>query len=112
ALRRAESIGKTVDLETITKRTARRYVLGRQGLWPGRRWAGKEGTAQALRQAEAVQVDTISVVARSHDLTLWSRVAGYDPAYLDALLYEERAFFDYGGILMVYPTAELPYWET
>ena len=25
---------------TISKTTVRRFVLGRQGLWPGRRWAG------------------------------------------------------------------------
>jgi hypothetical protein len=24
---------------TISKTTARRFVLGRQGLWPGRRWS-------------------------------------------------------------------------
>src|SRR5579884_13781 len=98
--------------QTITRQTARRYVLGRQGLWPGRRWAGKEGTARALRQAEAVQIDTINVVARSHDLALWSRVVDYRPEYLDSLLYQERAFFDYGGILMIYPMSELPYWQT
>src|SRR5579864_812359 len=38
------------------KTTARRFVLGRQGLWPGRRWAGQEGTAQALRTIEEVQM--------------------------------------------------------
>lgn len=51
------------------------------------------------------------MVARSHDLVLWSRVAGYEPADLDALLYRERAFFDYGGHLDIYPIEELPYWR-
>jgi uncharacterized protein YcaQ len=51
------------------------------------------------------------VVARNHEIVLWSRVAGYDPAYLDSLLYSERAFFDYGSILMIYPMPELPYWQ-
>ena len=27
----------------ISRQTARRFVLGKQGLWPGRRWAGKDG---------------------------------------------------------------------
>lgn len=96
---------------TLSPEAARRYVLGRQGLWPGRRWAGKAGADAAIRQMEAVQVDTISVVARNHDLVLWSRVADYRPADLDALLYQDRAFFDYGGVLMIYPAAELPYWR-
>ena len=31
---------------TISKQTARRYLLGRQGLWPGRRWKAKPGAAK------------------------------------------------------------------
>lgn len=96
---------------TISKTTLRRFILGRQGLWPGRRWAGKEGTAAALRAVEAVQIDPLNVVARSHDIVLWSRVAGYQPDYLDSLLYQERAFFDYGGAIFIYPMTELPYWR-
>jgi uncharacterized protein YcaQ len=95
----------------ISKEQARRYVLGRQGLWPGRRWVGKAGTADALQHVESVQIDPLNVVARSHDLTLWSRVANYQPGHLDSLLYEDRAFFDYGGTVMIYPMSELPYWR-
>lgn len=96
---------------TISKTTARRFVLGRQGLWPGRRWVGREGTAAALRAIEAVQLDPLTVVARSHDIALWGRVLDYRPEYLDHALYRERAFFDYGGGLFVYPMAELPFWR-
>jgi uncharacterized protein YcaQ len=98
--------------ETISKQVARRYVLGRQGLWPGRRWRGRSGVAEAIRRIEAVQIDPINVFARNHDIVLWSRVLDYDPGDLDALLYQERAFFDYGGTLFLYPMAELPYWRT
>jgi uncharacterized protein len=86
----------------ISKEVARRFVLGRQGLWPGRRWAGKAGTAQAL------QIDPLNVVARNHDLTLLSRVADYRAEYLDELIYHDRAFFDYGGTVFIYPMNELP----
>ena len=96
---------------TISKDVARRYLLGRQGLWPGRRWAGKEGAAAAIRAIGAVQIDPLNVVGRNHDLVLWSRVADYDPAHLDALLYQDRAFFDYGSVLFIYPMEELPYWR-
>ena len=34
---------------TINIDVARRFVLGKQGLWPGRRWQGIEGVAQAIR---------------------------------------------------------------
>jgi uncharacterized protein YcaQ len=43
---------------------------------------------------------------------LHSRVAGYEPRFFDALAYEDRLFFDWGGWLAVRPMAELPYWRT
>jgi uncharacterized protein len=95
----------------ISKIIARRYILGRQGLWPGRRWTGKEGAAQALRYVECVQMDPLYVIARSHDLALWGRVLDYSPEDLSDLLYRERAFFDYGGNLRIFPMTELPYWR-
>ena len=96
---------------SITAADHRRFILGRQGLWPGRRWAGKDGTAEAIRYCEAVQVDPVSVVAQSHDIVLWGRVAGYQPAMLTTLAYEDRQFFDYGGTLFIYPMEELPFWR-
>ena len=98
-------------INTISPTIQRRFILGRQGLWPGRRWAGKAGTAQALRQAEAVQIDPVSVVAQSHDIVLWGRVLDYQPEQLLSSAYEERKFFDYGGALYFYPMEELPYWR-
>ncbi len=96
---------------SISKQTARRFVLGRQGLWPGRRWRGKRGTATALRVCEAVQLDPLAATARSQDLVLHSRVLDYKPEHLQQLLYTDRKFFDYGGWLAVYPMFELPYWR-
>ena len=96
---------------TISKQTARRFVLGKQGLWPGRRWKGKKGTIQAIRACEAVQLDPLNVTARSQDLVLHSRVIDYKPEYLYEVAYKERQFFDYGGWLAMYPIEELPYWR-
>jgi uncharacterized protein YcaQ len=95
----------------ISKQTERRFVLGRQGLWPGRRWAGKAGTTEALRTMEALQLDPLNVVARCHHLALWGRVDGYKPEFFDQTVYQERCFFDYGGGLFVYPMEEFPYWQ-
>ena len=95
----------------ISKQTARRFVLGRQGLWPGRRWKGRQGTAKALRTCEAIQLDPLAVIARSQDIALHSRVLDYKPEYLYQVMYKEREFFDYGGHLDVYPISELPYWR-
>jgi len=95
----------------ISQQTARRFILGRQGLWPGRRWKGKQGTALAIRACEAVQLDPLVVIARSQDIFLHSRVQDYKPEHLYQVMYKERKFFDYGGHLHVYPMSELPYWR-
>ena len=50
---------------TITSETARRFILGKQGLWPGRRWRGIEGTEQAMRAMEYLQLDPLHILARS-----------------------------------------------
>lgn len=95
---------------TISKTTARRFVLGRQGLWPGRRWQGVDGVTEALHTCEALQLDPLNVIARSHDIALWGRVLDYRPEHLHEVAYNRRGFFDYGGLLSLYPMSELPYW--
>src|ERR1039457_817 len=97
---------------SVSRRTHRRYVLGRQGLWPGRRWVGQDGVRRALLDAEAIQVDPLNVIARSHELALSARVQGFSPAQLNTLLYTKREFFDYGGTVFIWPMRELPFWRT
>lgn len=95
----------------ISQQTMRRFILGRQGLWPGRRWMGRLGTAAAICACEAVQLDPLVVIARSQDIFLHSRVLDYKPEHLYQVMYKERKFFDYGGHLHVYPMSDLPYWR-
>lgn len=96
----------------ISRVTARRFVLGKAGLYPGRRWRGKEGAEQAVRANGSVQIDPVVVVNRMHDLILHARVADYFAEQLDELAYRERQFFDYSTTLFLYPLDELPYWRT
>jgi uncharacterized protein YcaQ len=98
-------------MHSITNPIRRRFILGKQGLWPGRRWSGKTGVSLALLNCESIQVDPVSIIAQSHDLALWGRVNEYQPAYLNNLMYQDRQFFDYGGELFIYPMTELPYWR-
>jgi uncharacterized protein YcaQ len=90
---------------------ARRFILGRQGLWPGRRWRGLEGTEAAMRAIEHLQLDPLVVVARAQDLILHGRVLDYRPDDWAVLTYGQRKFFDWGGWLAVRPMEELPYWR-
>ena len=96
---------------TLSRVAVRRFILGRQGLWPGRRWKGKRGTERAMRAMEYLQLDPLQIVARSQDLALHSRVIDYSPGMWEELCYEERKFFDWGGWLAVRPMDELPHWR-
>ncbi|MBN2258899.1 MAG: YcaQ family DNA glycosylase [Anaerolineaceae bacterium] len=93
---------------TINKTIQRRFILGVQGLWPGRRWRGKTGALEALRSGSVIQIDPLQVIARNHDLTLQARVLDYTPAILSDLLYEDRACLEYGGIVRISPIEQLP----
>jgi uncharacterized protein YcaQ len=96
----------------ISRQTARRYILGRQGLWPGRRWQGLRGTDRAMRAMEDLQLDPLGIIARAHDLMLASRVIDYAIDDWAALTYGKRRFFEWGGWLAVRPMEELPHWRT
>ena len=95
----------------ITRSTQRRFILGQQGLYPGRRRQGQAGVVEALAAGGVVQVDPLNVVARNHDIVLYGRVQDYRPADLEAALYTDRTLFDYGGTVLIYPMEELPYWR-
>ena len=96
----------TIDIEI-----ARRFILGKQGLWPGRRWRSSEGTEQAMRAMEYLQLDPLQIIARSQDIKLHSRVLDYTPGLWEDVTYQQRKFFDWGGWLAVRPMDELPYWR-
>lgn len=95
----------------ISKTTQRRFILGRQGLWLGRRWGGPDGVTQAIRSLELLQLDPLNIVARSQDIALYGRVLDYRASQLHRAAYDQRRFFDYGGWLCLYPIEELPHWR-
>ena len=98
-------------MDSISKQTYRRFILASQGLWPGRRFEGMRGTETALREMEGVQLDPLTMVARSQDIAMYGRVLNYKPELLYKVAYEKRKAFDYGGWLFMYPMYEFPYWQ-
>jgi uncharacterized protein YcaQ len=95
----------------ISREAARRFLLGRQGLWPGRRWKGLRGTEHAMRAMANLQLDPLRIVARAQDLALASRVMDYREDDWARLTYEKRRFFEWGGWLAVRPIDELPFYR-
>jgi uncharacterized protein YcaQ len=78
---------------TFSLAGARALHLAAQGLLqPRRRKAVKDDVVDTIRRMGALQIDTISVVARSPYLVLWSRLGDYDPAWLEEHLAEGRLF--------------------
>jgi uncharacterized protein YcaQ len=96
---------------TIDPITARRFILGKQGLYPGRRWRGVRGTIKAMRAMEYLQLDPLQIIARSQDIALYGRVLDYKPGMWEDVTYKKRQFFDWGGWLAARPMDELPYWR-
>ncbi len=80
---------------TLSKTTARRLAITRQHLSGSPPPATADGIMEVVRDLGCVQLDPISVVARSPLLVLWSRLGVYDPALLDKLIYEDRLLFEY-----------------
>jgi uncharacterized protein YcaQ len=83
---------------TISLVTARRLALVKQHL-DGRDRLQKpnsETIFKIVKDLAYLQIDPISVVAKSHLLVLWSRLGKkFDPKELDRLLWEERKLFEY-----------------
>jgi len=70
----------------------RRLALSKQGLVSQQFGAGLSGALSAIEHLGYVQIDTLSVVERAHHHVLWSRVPGYDSAYLNQLISEQHIF--------------------
>jgi uncharacterized protein YcaQ len=74
--------------------TARELLLAAQGLRSAPKRATKDDVRGIIRRMGVLQIDSISVVARSPYLVLWSRLGSYEPRWLDELL-AEGALFEY-----------------
>ena len=76
----------------FSQEAARAMLLGAQGLISPPQHATKDDVRETIRKMGVLQIDSISVVARSPYLVLWSRLGSYEPRWLDELLAEGRLF--------------------
>lgn len=77
----------------LSQDAARMLHLAAQGLIRRpERPATRRDVLAVIRRIGALQIDSISVVARSPYLVLWSRLGPYDPAWLDDLLARGQLF--------------------
>lgn len=93
----------------LSIQAARRLHLAAQGLAQRPALpAAKPDVLEAIRRMGLLQIDTISVVARSPYLVLWSRLGDYDPVWLDALLAEGSLFEYWSHAACFLPIEEYP----
>lgn len=71
---------------------------------------GAAGVLRAIEHLGYVQLDTIAVVERAHNHTLWARVPDFAPAQLDALLGARRIFEYWGHAASFLPMADYRYY--
>ncbi len=94
---------------SISKSQARRFVLTHLRLLPPRQLLGKQGLLDYIRHVHCIQYDPIDVVGQNPHLVLQSRVRGYKPAMLDALLYEDRKLIDgFDKQMSIFPVEDWP----
>jgi uncharacterized protein len=79
----------------VSAENARRLVVSRQRLAGPRPTGDAAGLMEVARDLNCLQIDPISVVARSHEIVLWSRLGSYDRAAFDRLVWAERMLFEY-----------------
>jgi uncharacterized protein YcaQ len=84
------------SVPTIPARSARRLLLGAQGLLSSpRQNGGAQRVQELVEQLGFVQIDSINVVERAHHLTLATRLDSYQREHLAHLLETERSLFEH-----------------
>ncbi|MDF2418151.1 winged helix-turn-helix domain-containing protein [Acinetobacter beijerinckii] len=80
-------------IHTELSKKLRQMTLKAQGLTQKQPFgSGKEAVLSAIEQLGYVQIDTLSVVARAHHHTLWTRIPDYQSQWLDQLIDEAQIF--------------------
>lgn len=106
---------------TLTVEEARGVALAAQRLdGPASSDVARKGAATTpadlatmVDHLGVVQIDTISVVARSQYLVLWSRLGAYSPRLLDEALFPRRDLFEYWShAASIAPMSDYAYYRT
>jgi len=83
------------NLPILSPPLARRLAIAKQRLAGPLPKPDADGMIEVVRDLGCLQLDPIGVVARSHQLVLFSRLGAHDPTHLDQLLWQERRLFEY-----------------
>ena len=96
---------------TISLETARRLAIVKQGLHQRPTTTDRDTLLQIIRRIGLLQLDSVSVTARSHYLVMHSRAGLYDPDELDSLLTDGHVFEYWAHAACIIPIEHYPYFE-
>lgn len=103
------SVFEEVCVLELSLDATQKIMLAALGLArPGARKATKKDVVETIRQMHLLQIDTISVVERSHYFVLWSRLGDYPLAWLDELLAEGQLFEYWSHAACMLPVKDYP----
>ena len=90
----------------ISLEQAQKFILKRQGLLT----SSSNSILEIAKRIHNIQIDTISVVARSHDLTLFNRIPDYQEGQVWKLLEEKKLFEFWSHGICLLPFEEYPFY--
>ncbi|MBK8551450.1 MAG: YcaQ family DNA glycosylase [Ignavibacteria bacterium] len=79
----------------LTIKEARHLIIGSQFFTDTKLNNGKKDLLKIIEHLGYIQIDTISVVERSHNHILWSRMPHYKRSMLSELVENDRSVFEY-----------------
>ncbi|MDD9368516.1 MAG: crosslink repair DNA glycosylase YcaQ family protein [Acidimicrobiales bacterium] len=85
--------------QEMSRRDARRVALAAQG-FADKRPTGRVDSRhfrRVLDRLATVQIDSVNVITRSHELVFFARLGAYDRTALNRWLWDSRQVFEYWG---------------
>ncbi|MEY4388537.1 MAG: hypothetical protein RLZZ432_256 [Chloroflexota bacterium] len=101
----------------VSRAAARRFLAERHLLLPPRQLPASRGSVLALvERLGSLQFDPVDLAGRSHEIVCHARIDGFEPRWVDELLYARvpahRALVElHSGVLSMVPTSELPFYR-
>jgi uncharacterized protein YcaQ len=83
------------NITKISLKEAKLLALQTQGFFDNNFGEGKKATLKIIEHLGYLQIDALSVVARAHHHTLWTRLPDYNEKYLDEFLEKDKTIFEY-----------------
>lgn len=89
-------------MEVFSKKDARKIIFHSQQFENSKtKGNAKDITLNKIEHLGYVQIDTISVVERAHNHTIWNRNSRYNKSHLDSLI-KDRSIFEYWSHALSY----------